>query len=97
MSVAAEALTWATIIALGAVTVYVILEKNGAIDYLQAHATQIFGPFRALPSCAFCCFFWLCFLLSIPLAIASNLFYLALALIAAPLSKAIYENNRARP
>jgi Na+/H+ antiporter NhaC len=96
MTIAAEALVWATIIALGAVTVYVVLEKNGAIDYLQAHATRIFGPFRALPSCASCCFFWLCFLLSIPLAIASNLFYLALALIAAPLSKAIYENNRAR-
>jgi hypothetical protein len=92
-----EILATLTILALASVMVYLILEKTGAIEYLQMHATEIFGPFRALPSCSFCVLFWLNFLLSIPLALTSNLFYLTAALFAAPLSKAIYENNRARP
>jgi hypothetical protein len=91
-----EILAGVVLVALAAVTVYVVLEKAGAVEYLQLNATRIFGPFAALPSCVFCSLFWLCFLLSIPLAITSNLFYIASAIVSAPIARAIYENCRAR-
>jgi hypothetical protein len=73
------------------VFIFIVLEKWGAITYLQLHATRIFGRFNKLPGCIFCMLFWICFLASIPLII-SNIFYIALPFASAPIARAIYAN-----
>lgn len=83
------------LVALGATFVFLVVEKWGLIDFMQMYARRIFGPFHKLPSCVFCMLFWLCVLIAVPLAIISNIFYLAVPLFSAPLAKAIYENCRA--
>lgn len=91
----AHALVISIFIASTAVFILIVLEKWKFIEHLQLNARRYFGPFHALPGCNFCLLFWLCFIISIPLAITSNLFYIAMPFIVTPIAKAIYENCRA--
>src|SRR5688500_16471672 len=77
-----------------AVFILIVLEKWKFIEYLQLNARRFFGPFHGLPDCNFCLLFWFCFIISIPLAITSNLFYITMPFIVTPIAKAIYENCR---
>jgi hypothetical protein len=90
----ADVLSVVTLVALGAAFLLIFFEKIGLVELLQLNARSFFGPFHALPSCAFCMLFWLSVILSAPLAAVSNIFYIATALFAAPLAKAIYETSR---
>jgi hypothetical protein len=81
------------IIASGAAFLLIVFEKKGVVEYLQMNATKIFGRFKELPTCNFCLLFWICFLISLPLIVTSNIFYIIAPAIAAPIAKRIYENN----
>ena len=84
------------LIASGATFVFIILEKRRVIELFQLYRSRILPTWaRSLPDCNFCMLFWLCLLVSIPIALISNIFYIALAPFAAPIAKAIYENSRA--
>ena len=70
---------------------YIVLEKWGAIDWLQVHAPAF------IPSeCVFCLMFWFSFITTIPVMIFTpDISYLVAPFCAAPISKAIYENCKA--
>jgi hypothetical protein len=89
-----EPLRDVVLIAVGATFVLLFWDKIGARESLQLHATRIYVRFKALPSCDFCMLFWLCFLISIPVAAISNIFYLAAAVLSSPIALALYATCR---
>jgi hypothetical protein len=77
------------------VTLYICLEKWGAIEYLQLHRKKLYP----LPvDCAFCSLFWLCFILSlpIPLIFPPEIFYITVPFAAVSLAKVIYESSKTK-
>lgn len=86
----------AAIVASGATFVFIVLEKWKVIELFQLYRSAVLPRrLHALPDCVFCMLFWLCVILAVPLALISNIFYIALPIFATPIAKAIYENCRA--